>query len=451
MSNGTSTRELIINILLEVNKDGEYSHIAINKTLEKYQFLPKMDRAFITRTCEGTIEYMLQLDYIIEQFSSIKVEKMKPVIREILRSSVYQIQYMDRIPDSAVCNEAVKIAQKKGFYSLKGFVNGILRNISRSKDEIAFPPESQPILCLSVRYSMPVWLVEKWIYQFGFEQTERMLKDFLVDKPTTIRCNQYMIDQELTIARLKKQGVTVEKAPYLDYAYYISDYNYISALDVFKMGCIMVQDISSMLVAEIADPKQGDRVIDLCAAPGGKSMHISDKLNGYGEVDARDLTDYKVDMIKENIRRVDAINIVAKCQDATVLDPDSVDSAEIVIADVPCSGFGVVGKKNDIKYKITQQKQEELVVLQRKILRNAAAYVKVGGTLIYSTCTIGEEENQKNVEWFTSNYPYRLESIDPYLCEELHSATTKEGYLQLLPGVHKTDGFFMARLKRIEQ
>ena len=450
MASEVAARELILNILLEVNRDGAHSHIAIRRTLEKYQYLPKTERAFITRVCEGTIEYMLQLDYIIEQFSSIKIEKMKPVVREILRSSVYQMHYMDRVPDSAICNEAVKLTQKKGFYNLKGFVNAILRNVSRDKGKIVFPPVAQPILYLSVRYSMPQWLVEEWIYQFGFENTELMLQDFLKDKPTTVRFNQYMINPELTYSRLEKQGVTVTKAPYLSYAYYISNYNYIAALDVFKMGCIMVQDISSMLVAEIAAPKKGDYIIDLCAAPGGKSLHVADMMRGYGEVQARDLTEYKVGLIQENIKRMNAINVVAVCKDATKFDASSVECADIVLADVPCSGLGVIGKKTDIKYKTSKQKREELVILQRQILHIAATYVKKGGTLIYSTCTIGREENQENVEWFVKNYPYELENINPYLCEELHSETTKQGYLQLLPGVHKTDGFFMARLKRID-
>lgn len=449
MINGISTRELILNILLEINKDGGYSHIVIRNTLEKHQFLPKQDRAFITRVCEGTIEYMLQMDYIIERFSSIRVEKMKPVIREILRSSVYQIWYMDRVPDSAVCNEAVKLAQKKGFYNLKGFVNGTLRSILRNKNKITFPDQSEPVPYLSVKYSMPVWLVERWLVQFGFEQTEVILKAFLEDQPTTIRINQYMIDTEVTVARLKRQGVTVEKAPYLDYAYYISDYNYLPVLDVFRMGCIVVQDVSSMLVGEIASPKPDDYVIDLCAAPGGKSLHVADKMAGKGHVEARDLSDAKTALIRENIQRVDAANITAVCKDATIFDKDSEGKADIVLADVPCSGYGVIGKKTDIKYKATRQKQEDLIILQRRILHHAAAYVKAGGVLIYSTCTIGEEENQNNVSWFVKNYPFELESLNPYLSQELHSESTEKGYLQLLPGIHRSDGFFIARLKKV--
>lgn len=207
-----------------------------------------------------------------------------------------------------------------------------------------------------------------------------------------------------------------------------------------------------MLVAEAAAPKKGDYVIDLCAAPGGKSLHVADKMEGFGHVDARDLTDYKVELIRENIRRTESINIEATRKDATILDKESVGKADIVLADVPCSGLGVIGKKTDIKYRTDQEKIGDLVILQRQILHNAASYVKPGGTLIYSTCTVTKEENVENVNWFLENYPFELESLDPYLCEELHSETTRKGYLQLLPGVHKTDGFFLARLvKRQEE
>ena len=172
------------------------------------------------------------------------------------------------------------------------------------------------------------------------------------------------------------------------------------------------------------------------------------KMGDYGNVDARDVSQYKADLIKENIHRTGVINVEARVQDATVYDPDSEQAADIVIADVPCSGYGVIGKKPEIKYRATPQKQEEIVMLQRMILDKAAKYVKPDGTLIFSTCTIAREENEENVLWFLKNYPYRLESLDPYIPEELHCKSTKLGYLQLLPGIHKTDGFFIARFRR---
>lgn len=449
MTNGINTREMILEILLKIDEEGEHSHIAIRDALSKYQFLPKQDRAFITRVCEGTLEYRILIDYIIDSFSKISVDKMKPPIREILRSAVYQLKFMDRVPDSAVCNEAVKLAQRKGFYNLKPFVNGVLRTVSRQLDQLEYPPRERNLVrFLSVKYSMPEPLVLRWLNVYGEEVTEKMLADFLEDKPLTVRCRTYLNSVEKTCESLRAQGVTVEPAPYLPYAKRISGYNHILALDAFIQGKIQVQDVSSMLVAEIADPKKTDYVIDLCAAPGGKSLHIGDKMEGFGTVDARDVSQYKVNLIEENIRRIGSINVQTRVQDATVFDVDSECLADIVLADVPCSGYGVIGRKPEIKYRSTLQKQEELVILQRNILDKAAEYVKPRGVLIFSTCTIAKEENEENMMWFMNHHPFKLESIDPYIPDELKSETTSLGYLQLLPGVHGTDGFFIARFRR---
>lgn len=452
MTSSVNIRELILGILMEITEEEAYSHVVIRNVLEKYQYLEKRDRAFISRVAEGTLEHMLQLDYIIECFSKVPVYNMKPLIRNLLRMSVYQMKFMDSVPDSAVCNEAVKIAQKRGFYNLKGFVNGVLRNVSRGMDQIVYPaPETEPEKYLSVTYSVPMWLVQKWLYQFGFETVEAICKSFHQEKGTMVRCNLDKASREEIIEELQAQNITVKTHPYLDYALEISGYNYLKAVSAFKKGWIQVQDISSMLVAEIAAPNWGDYCIDVCAAPGGKSLHLADKLQGSGYVEARDVSEYKVDLMQENIERTGAINIRAMQKDATIYDPESFQKADIVLADVPCSGLGVIGKKQDIKYKMTEAKQMEIVKLQRKILHVVQNYVKPGGVLIYSTCTIGADENQMNVKWFLENYPFRLESIDAYICEELRGKTTKGGYIQLLPGMHDSDGFFIARLKRIEE
>lgn len=448
MNHQVNTRELILGILLEVNKEGQYSHLVIRSTLEKYQYLEKQERAFISRVCEGTLEYKIRLDYILNQFSTVPAEKMKPVIRELLRSSVYQVLYMDSVPDSAVCNEAVKLARKKGFYNLTGFVNGVLRKIAREYGSIRFPGKDQPEEYLSVIYSMPKWLVQRFLEQYGFEKTEKMLESFLKEKPTTIRIREYLVDKKAVLESLERQQVTVEKAPYIENAYYLKNYDYLPALEAFRMGTVQVQDVSSMLVGDIADPNEGDYVIDLCAAPGGKTLCIADKLKGTGRVDARDISRSKTDLIRENAIRQSFLNVVVTEKDASQLDSDSLEKADILIADVPCSGLGVMGRKTDIKYKMNPAKIQELAGLQRLILEQASTYVKPGGTLIYSTCTITNEENLDNVKWFTEHFPYELESLDPYLCKELQSETTSKGYLQLLPGVHQCDGFFIARMKR---
>ena len=449
VTNGINTRELILEILLEIEEEGRHSHIAIRNALSKYQFLPRQERAFITRVCEGTLEYRILIDYIIDSYSKVTVDKMKPAIREILRSGVYQIKFMDSVPDSAVCNEAVKLAQRKGFYNLKPFVNGVLRTIAREYKNLELPSREQDLVrFLSVKYSMPENLVNRWLEAYGEEKTEMILAEFLKEKPVTVRCRIHKYPQEEIYRSLTEQGVKVTPAPYLSYAYEISDYNHILALDAFIQGKIQVQDVSSMLVAEVADPKKGDYIIDMCAAPGGKSLHVGDKMGDYGTVDARDVSQQKVDLIEENINRLDSINVQARVMDATVFDVDSELKADIVLADVPCSGYGVIGKKPEIKYRVTPQKQEEIVILQRTILDRAAEYVKPGGVLVFSTCTIAKEENEENMMWFMNNHPFKLESLDPFLPQELHSETTALGYLQLLPGVHKTDGFFIAKFRR---
>ena len=439
------TRELVLGILLEVTRDGEYSHIALRNVLNKYQYLDKKERAFITRVTEGTLEHMIEIDYIINQFSSTKVNKMKPVIRCILRSAVYQLKYMDSIPDSAVCNEAVKLAEKKGFRTLKGFVNGVLRNIARNLDTLTYPDD------LSIKYSMPEWILNQWLKEYDKETVETMLQAFLTDSPTTIRCNLNQMSKEELCSSLEKEGVHVENHPYLPYALWISDYDYLADLESFQNGAFYVQDISSMLVSHIANPQKGDSIIDVCAAPGGKALHMAELLEGTGHVEARDLTDYKVNLIEENIMRSGVANMSAVKWDATILDDSKVETADIVIADLPCSGLGVLGKKTDLKYKTSEEIQKSLVQLQREILEKVQAYVKPDGTLIYSTCTIHKDENMGNVHWFLEHFPeFELVSIKDRLCEELKEDVMEEGCLQLLPGKHQSDGFFISKFRKVK-
>ena len=432
MGNTVNDRELILEILLAVTRDGEYSHIALRNVLENYQYLDKSERAFITRVTEGTLERMIELDYIINQFSKTKVNKMKPVIRTIIRSAVYQLKYMDSVPDSAVCNEAVKLAGKRGFSGLKGFVNGVLRNISRNLDNVKYPDKSDTVKWLSVIYSMPEWIITEWLKNYDREMVEKMLQAFLAERPTTIRCNLSQISREELAEELKKEGVKVRLCDTVDSALFISGYDYLGALESFRTGHFQVQDISSMEVAEWADPKEDEYIIDVCAAPGGKSLHLADKLAGKGHVEARDLTPYKVDLIRDNIARMGIDNIEAVCQDATVYDETSEKKADILIADLPCSGLGVLGKKTDLKYKMNPDTQEELVHLQRKILSVVHRYVKSGGKLLYSTCTIHRAENQENAAWFAEQYP------------EFELVRER----QFLPGVDDSDGFYIAEFVR---
>ena len=433
MTNGVNVRELILDVLLEITKNGEYSHIAIKNTLDKYQYLEKQERSFLTRVCEGTLENMILIDYVINQFSKVKVNKMKPVIRCILRSSVYELKFMDSVPVSATCNEAVKLAQKKGFHNLKGFVNGVLRNISRNLEQISMPDEEkEPEKWLSVKYSMPEWLIEKWQKQYDKTQLEEMFQAFLEKSATSIRVNTEKTTKEELRKELEAEQITVMENEEVPNALYIDGYDFLSGITAFQEGKFYVQDVSSMLVSLWAEPKEGAQVIDVCAAPGGKSIHMAELLHGTGMVEARDLTEYKVSLIEENIERCGLANIRAKQADARVLEEDSVGKADIVIADLPCSGLGVIGKKPDIKYKMSEAKCVELAALQREILHTVQNYVKSGGVFMYSTCTINPQENEENVQWFLKE----------------HADFELERQQQILPKKGKNDGFFLARMVR---
>lgn len=448
MTEKPDCRELALGILTEVTRQEEYSHIAVRNVLEKYQYLGKQERAFLTCLTEGTLEWMIHLDYMINQFSSVRVNKMKPVIRNILRMSVYQLKFMDSVPACAVCNEAVKLAEKKGFRNLKGFVNGVLRNIARNLSCVSYPDKSDLCKYLSVMYSMPEWIVEGWLTRYGAEITERILKGFLEKEPLSIRPNLEKISPEELKKRLESRGITVSKAAWPDYALRIENYNYLGAVPEFLEGLFQVQDVSSMLVAEAAGPKEGALCIDVCAAPGGKSFHLAEKLHGTGRVEARDLTGYKTAMIKENNERMGAGNLFVRQWDACVLHEESAGTADLVLADLPCSGLGVLGKKTDLKYRMTREQQEELASLQRKILEVSQAYVKPGGILIYSTCTINPGENEENAVWFQEHFPFEAVPLDDCLPGGLISETENKGMIQLLPGIHGCDGFFIAKFRK---
>lgn len=433
MTNGVNLRELVLQVLLDVTRDGEYSHIALKNTLDKYQYLEKQERSFLSRVSIGTLEHMIYIDHIINQFSKVKVNKMKPVIRCILRSSVYEMKYMDSVPVSATCNEAVKLAQKKGFHNLKAFVNGVLRNISRNLEQVSLPNQKkEPVKWLSLTYSIPEWILKIWMKAYKFQQIEEILQAFLAKSPTSIRVNTRKTTREALIEELRAEQITVIENPKIPNALYIEGYDFLAAIPAFEAGKFYIQDVSSMQVSLWAEAKKGAQVLDVCAAPGGKSIHMAELLAGTGMVEARDLTEYKVGLIEENIMRCGLSNICARQADARILEEEKIKTADVVIADLPCSGLGVIGKKPDIKYKMTAEKCQELAELQREILHNVQHYVKPGGVLMYSTCTIHPTENEENVRWFLQQ----------------HGDFTLDRQQQILPGKGKNDGFFLARLVR---
>ena len=456
---GVNLRMLVMEMLLTENA---YSHIIVRDVLNKYNYLSRQEKSFIKRLYEGTLERQIELDYVINRYSKIKTEKMYNVIRAIMRMGVYQILYMDSVPDAAACNEAVKLARKKGFSTLGGFVNGVLRNIAREKENIEYTS-------LSVKYSMPEWIVDMWTGQLGLEKTKLVLAGLLEQHPVTVRFRDVPeitgVDMDTAVSAVQKaidsQGGKMERHPYLPFAYKVSGTDDITKLPYYEDGAFVIQDVSSMLAVaaigikkyiDIKNMDQGGikepvRVLDLCAAPGGKSMLAADLLEECAinyTVISRDISENKIDLMRQNFDRCRLKHTMAEVGDALLKDDGLVGTADIVIADVPCSGLGVSGRKRDIKYNITPEAVDHIIKLQRQILQMAAAYVKPGGRLLFSTCTINQDENEKNFEWIKNEMKLTPVSLDDALPECLHTDTSANGYLQLLPGIHDTDGFFIS-------
>ena len=470
-----NTRELVLDLLMEILEKKVYSHLVLREVLDKYDYSDSRDKAFVKRVTQGTLERLIQIDYCLDQFSKVPVRSMKPLIRNLMRMSAYQILFMDKVPDSAACNEAVKLAGKRGFRGLSGFVNGVLRNLSRNKKKISYPArEKDPVYYLSVTCSMPEHLVKLWCEAYGEEKTGIILEGILQEQPLSVRLSQKLSGEkkEKWLLALEKAGIKAEQHPYLPYAFRLRNTEGVRSLPGYEEGFFTVQDVSSMLVSEVAycmlmeGKKEKDIVgkpdgcerkpddfrellaVDVCASPGGKSMHMAEKLSGTGKVISRDVSEYKVSLIRDNIERMGYTNIEPQLFDAAITDTELLEKADVVLADLPCSGLGVTGKKRDITYRITGKELSELVQLQKRILGTVWQYVKNGGILIYSTCTMNPEENGEMIKWFTQNHPFVLEDISPCLPGALKQEG-KEGMLQLFPGIHKTDGFFLAGMRRI--
>lgn len=440
MTIDTNSREIVLDILMEILEKGSLSHLVLKQALEKYQYLEKQERAFITRITEGTLEYLIQLDAVINRYSKVKVNKMKPVIRTLLRMSVYQILYMERVPDSAVCNEAVKLAKKRKFQGLTGFVNGVLRSIAREKENLSFTSAAE-------RYAIPQWMFDMWEKDYGKETAETIAASFLEDRPLTVRCNTSLASVEEIRARLQDQGIQSTVSEISETMLSLQGYDYLDMVEVFYEGKITVQDTSSSMVGIVASPKKGDFVLDVCSAPGGKSLHVADLLEGTGLVESRDLTEYKIGLVEENIARCGFTNMQTMVWDATEFDPSMEGKADIVIADLPCSGLGIIGKKPDIKMRLKEEELDSLQTLQREILSVVSRYVKPGGTLIYSTCTINKKENEENAAWISEQLPFKKKDIASLLPEALKKDCV-ENRIQLLPGIHPCDGFFISAFEK---
>ena len=442
-------REIALKILYEINEKGAYSNIAINKHVEN-PGLRDIDKVFITGLVYGTIKWRLSIDFVIGQFSKLPMKKLSPWILNILRLGIYQILYTDKIPVSAACNESVSLALKYGHKASGGFVNGILRNVARNKDNIVYPDKNADLIrYLSIKYSHQEWMIKKWAKLYGEEFTENLLQSNNENPVFSIAVNTLKISREGIRQKLHEEGIDCIEGKYSDNALKLENPAGIVHSYLHKEGYFQIQDEASMLVSKVLDPAPGELVIDVCAAPGGKTANIAQMMNNCGTVVARDIHPHKIKLIEEASKRL-GLNIVkTQLFNAEEIDPSCKSRADRVLVDAPCSGLGIIRRKPDIKWTRTPEDMKTIPPLQFKILCTAAEYVKPGGVLVYSTCTIMPDENIDVVSKFLElNSYFKMVGFETLLPKGLIKETAGEGYVQLFPNVEGIDGFFIAKLMR---
>ena len=444
-------RETALKALYETEVKDAYSNLVLKKLLRDRQLEPR-DRAFVTELVYGTVTRKLTLDWVISRFSKVKLKKLSNWVLQILRLGAYQILFLDRVPPSAACNTSVELAGRYAKQS-KGFVNAVLRNIARNRDGIDFQDIDAQSTAerFSIKYSFPEYLAGEWITAFGEEFAGTLLESLLERPDFSVRINTLKTTREALVDELGQNGIEAVPGRFLDEALYLRNVSDISGLDAFIEGKMTVQDGSSMLAVKVLDPAPGERILDVCAAPGGKTTHIGQVMKNKGHIDAWDIHEHKIGLIGENARRLGVEIIEASQRDALRPLEEAKGMYDRVLVDAPCSGTGIIRRKPDIKWKRKKEDFSSLVEIQKKILYNSSMYVKPGGVLVYSTCSLDERENEQIIAGFLSeNGNFARESLKGRLPGTLNEKEgTEEGILRLYPHIDGTDGFFIARMRRI--
>lgn len=439
-------REVAADALMEIMSAEAYNTMTLRRLLRQNGAMSRQDRAFVTEIVNGTLRNLIYIDYVLNLFSKTKTEKMKPWLLAVLRTAVYQMYFMD-VPDSAAANEAVKLAGVRGYGSLKGFVNGVLRTAARQKEAIPFP-QIGTAEYLSVRYSHPLWLIRMWTAYFGYAETEKICAFDNESPDVTIRVNTLKTDTETLKKQLKQAGIAVTDGRLSEDALHLTRTADISRLEAFREGLFHVQDESSQLAVRILDAQKDESVLDMCAAPGGKSFTAAEMMQNEGRLTACDIYEHKVALLEEGAERLGIAIMDCQIKDAAERETEH-ELYDRVLVDAPCSGLGLMRKKPDIRLKKDGSEIDSLIQIQREILDNAADYVKKGGVLVYSTCTLCRKENEKNLEWFLQKHPeFAAEDISSFLPADWETDTAKQGYITLLPHKTGTDGFFISRMRR---
>ncbi|EJO5347934.1 16S rRNA (cytosine(967)-C(5))-methyltransferase RsmB [Clostridium botulinum] len=439
-----NAREVALDILKAVLYEGAYSNIVLSKKLNKSN-LKDNDKALITEIVYGTLKYKETLDIIIQSYLRSPIKTMDKNIANILRITIYQIRYLDKIPSFAAVNEAVEMAKKISVKYSK-LVNGVLRNYIRTYKNKKFYDDKSYLEKFRFIYSYPKWLIKMFISQYDREKAEKILKGLNERPNITVRVNNLKMDYDEAFEKLCQYGYNIEEGYICPEAIQITKGKNIEKNPLFQEGAITVQDESAMLIAPSMELTEESIVLDLCSAPGGKTTHISEIMNNKSKIYAYDIYENKLSLIKDNAKRLGIKNIETYIGDGSIINKKLKEKAHRVLIDVPCSGLGIIRKKPEIKWTKNEKEIKDIINIQRKIMNNAAFYLKQGGILLYSTCTLNKEENEENINWFLKKHTnFKIEPL--YYGDVDNIIYHKEGFVSILPN-DKMDGFFIAKLKK---
>ena len=437
-------RQTAFEILLKIERDGAYSNLALNNAIRENR-LSGVDSAFVAALVYGVLERRITLDYVIKQYSKIPLRKIEIKTKIILCMGLYQLLFMDKVPDSAAVNESVNLAKKQRLQKSSGFINGILRSVTRANPPYTLPDEKDKIYRNSIEYSVPQDLVRLWINSYGELNTEELLKSLSGRPSLFIRVNTLKTDKASLKSELEREGVVCEDVPATENALKLSRTGSIERLSAYKKGLFHVQDLSSQLCVGFLSPKQGEVMLDICSAPGGKAFTAAELMNNRGKLYACDLFDHKLKLIQNGARRLGISVIMTSKRDGAAGIP--LPLADKILCDVPCSGLGILSRKPEIRAK-ADFLSDELPELQYKILCRSAEYLAVGGTLVYSTCTLNPAENGDNVRRFLKEHP-EFKGKPLTLPEGVARAVDENDYeLTMMPHTAGTDGFYVAAIQR---
>jgi 16S rRNA (cytosine967-C5)-methyltransferase len=432
-------REVAINVLHEVEYKDAYTNLALKKWLSKAA-LSNNDVALATSLVYGTEKNKLHIDSIISSLSKTPLKKISPWILIVLRVGIYQMYFLDKVPTFAAVNEGVKLGKRYESAKAGGFVNGVLRSAERNMESIKAKENPD-----YVKLSVPNWLLKLMTKYYGCDFAMDFFKASLGVSPLTIRVNTLKVDADELIEILKNEGVAAEKSNFSPECLMTKGLANIGGLKSHDQGLYFVQDEGAMLSVEALEVKLGNSVLDMCAAPGGKTTHIAQKLENTGSVTARDIYSHKMLLIEKNIHRLGLDNVKSEIKDGLNLDESDLGKYDRVLLDAPCSGLGIIRRKPDIKYKLSPQKIHEIVQIQKRLILNAFDSLSPGGYLVYTTCTVNPRENEEVVDYLLKNRERAF--IDDKLPEDIFGDIIDEaGYVKLYPNVHGTDGFFIVRI-----